>query len=191
MNKTSCRTYLILPSLAACVALTITPAFCADDLSPTHTVADTTTKIGEQVFHEACSQCHGPAEILVQRKSEDSWRRTVYSMISRGAFVSADEIDPLVSYLAASFGSDSQSQVARDAMHTLPEGRGKDILVRACSACHPVSAVTQVRKSKGAWQETLQRMVRRGATVTPSELDELLDYLTTKLQSGADYPSQR
>jgi mono/diheme cytochrome c family protein len=192
MNKTSCRKYIIfLPAVAACAALTITSAFCADDLASTHSIVDTKMQIGERVFHEACSQCHGPGEILIQRKPEDSWRRTVYSMISRGAFVSAEEIDPLVAYLKVNCGPDSQTSVGGNAIHTLPEGRGKEILIRTCSACHPVSAVTQVRKSKSAWQETLERMVRGGAIVTPSEQDELLDYITTKLQSAGDFPSQR
>ncbi len=58
---------------------------------------------GEEALGQGCTQCHRLGPIMIQRKTADQWRDTIYDMISRGAQVMPDEIDPLTVYLAARF----------------------------------------------------------------------------------------
>ncbi len=59
---------------------------------------------GREAFGQACVQCHGMSRTQIPRKTADGWRNPVYSMISRGAPVMPDEIEPLIDYLSATYG---------------------------------------------------------------------------------------
>ena len=156
---------------------------CAEQ--PQQPTKDHLAQVGEKVFHEACTQCHGPSEILIQRKSADEWRKTIYSMISRGAFVSANEVDPIVIYLASTFGSEP-SGGASSAIDLRAAAPAATILVHACSSCHSVSTVSQVQKSRAGWRETIQRMIDHGAVISASEQDALLSYLVANFQGHSN-----
>ena len=87
---------------------------------------------GRNIFGQACIQCHGIGHIMIKGKTEEGWRDTVYSMISRGAQMMPDEIDPLIAYLAATYRPDSAAPAAEGA--TLPDEAGRVILDRTCTA---------------------------------------------------------
>ena len=50
----------------------------------------------------------------------------------------------------------------------LPDGKGKDVVVSACSACHSLDRITALRLSEEGWRNTLRQMI----TCVP-------DYLTS------------
>jgi mono/diheme cytochrome c family protein len=61
---------------------------------------------GGQVVTQVCATCHTTIGRMLQvhRQSREQWKDTVYFMISRGAQVMPNEIDPLIAYLAATAG---------------------------------------------------------------------------------------
>ena len=59
----------------------------------------------------------------------------------------------------------------------LPEGEGKDLTERACSACHEITLVTAERHSEQQWKALVDDMVRRGAEASDSEKKVILAYL--------------
>lgn len=59
----------------------------------------------------------------------------------------------------------------------LPEGPGSEILKARCVSCHQVDLITSQRLSLGGWTREVDKMVRWGATVEPSERDPLQTYL--------------
>lgn len=61
----------------------------------------------------------------------------------------------------------------------LPDGPGKDSLEQVCSACHELETVTAARRTKGAWQRTIQDMIDRGAEGSDEDMAAILSYLTT------------
>ncbi len=143
---------------------------------------------GRIVFGESCVQCHTMDAVLIQRKPARGWRETVYSMISRGALLTPDEIEPLVGYLAAAYGPHSQpSQPNSDPRRivagagagedSLPAGEGRQVLSRTCVKCHNLSLVTASRKSEDEWVKTIARMVSYGTALAPSEQQTLARYL--------------
>jgi len=135
---------------------------------------------GNEIFGLACTGCHGLRETQLQRKTADQWRNTVYSMISRGAPLLPDEIEPLTAYLAATYGTDSpppsSGGVSSQGGTALPEGPGRSILVGNCASCHGLELPLNLRKSEADWKRTISRMVDFGANLTPQEQEILAKY---------------
>jgi mono/diheme cytochrome c family protein len=49
----------------------------------------------------------------------------------------------------------------------------------ACSKCHGIKKVESASKNASEWEATLDRMIKKGAKVTPEERDAILKYLNT------------
>lgn len=59
----------------------------------------------------------------------------------------------------------------------LPEGKGKEIIERACVGCHKAGELTLYRFTKDEYVTIVYRMGDRGAQATRAELDIIADYL--------------
>lgn len=60
---------------------------------------------------------------------------------------------------------------------SLPAGPGRDLVAQACTACHGLSTVTNVRADKDGWNATVNEMVGRGAQLTDQQLATVVAYL--------------
>lgn len=60
----------------------------------------------------------------------------------------------------------------------LPDGKGKDQLLRACASCHELDAVTNSRFTQSGWQQTVDDMVSRGAELDEAQTADVVAYLT-------------
>jgi len=67
---------------------------------------------------------------------------------------------------------------------TLPEGTGRSVFQRICSACHSVNVATSQRKSRAEWNAVVNDMVSRGAQGTSGELESVVNYLSTNFGEG-------
>ena len=65
----------------------------------------------------------------------------------------------------------------------LPEGAGRQILNRACVACHGLTEVTKFRGFyvRQQWRDIVLTMVDYGAPVGEKDVEVLTDYLTEHL----------
>ncbi len=149
---------------------------------------------GKGLVLGTCTQCHNPATVVLQRKSALGWETSVRDMISRGAQIQVDEIAPISTYLARSFGPDSPravipnevAAVSRDipsssalnSADALPEGPGKNIVLNSCTSCHVLSKTTEARKDEAGWRGNVRDMVRLGAKLQPGEEVAVVAYLT-------------
>lgn len=59
----------------------------------------------------------------------------------------------------------------------LPDGPGKEVVVRVCSGCHDMGTTVSARGTEKDWQEVVELMVERGAQVTPEEAKAVVTYL--------------
>ncbi|HKD05358.1 MAG TPA: helix-hairpin-helix domain-containing protein [Bryobacteraceae bacterium] len=59
----------------------------------------------------------------------------------------------------------------------LPDGKAKATVESACSECHGLDQVVQSGMSAADWKATVNRMVKKGANVTPEQIDVVADYL--------------
>jgi len=59
----------------------------------------------------------------------------------------------------------------------LPDGKGKELILRACIGCHKAGELTAYRFTKDEYHVITDRMGDRGAQATRAELDIIADYL--------------
>ena len=66
------------------------------------------------------------------------------------------------------FGSETQ---------VFPEAPQRNLVVRACAACHAPEMVVAKRHTPEEWDDIIAKMVDRGAVATDEEQQQILDYL--------------
>ena len=67
---------------------------------------------------------------------------------------------------------------------TLPDGPGKDVVLKACSTCHPASMVMGRYMNRDQWSAEVTKMVSEGAKLTDAEFTQVVDYLTKAFPTG-------
>jgi competence protein ComEA len=84
----------------------------------------------------------------------------------------------LMSGLAVAQNGAGQSGDAKTNDHpTLPDGAGRDLMIRACSKCHePEKVVDQQFDLKG-WKGIVEDMASKGMDATEQEIDQIAQYL--------------
>jgi competence protein ComEA len=70
----------------------------------------------------------------------------------------------------------------------LPDGPGKDTVLKVCGVCHDPTTAASVRLTRDGWQATIADMVSRGAKGSDEELTQVLDYLANHFLGEADKP---
>lgn len=69
---------------------------------------------------------------------------------------------------------------------TLPAGPNRDLVSRACQACHDLSMVIAATgQTRDGWDATIEEMVSYGMRVDPDERVKILEYLSSHLGSSS------
>jgi mono/diheme cytochrome c family protein len=134
---------------------------------------------GAEVMRAQCLTCHGMDLIEQQRLAKAGWTREVEKMVRWGANVSDADKEPLVEYLAASYGprplapkSPAPSPPAQTSI-----ARGEEVFRGKCLACHGPELSEQQRLARAGWTREVEKMMRWGAAVEEAEKEPLIDYL--------------
>jgi cytochrome c5 len=77
---------------------------------------------------------------------------------------------------------------AQPAAPALPDGAGRALLTAACTQCHGLGTIVQMRDGQGGWKHQIEIMVLRGAQLTGSEVDTLAQYLSVNFGPGSQRP---
>jgi competence protein ComEA len=67
----------------------------------------------------------------------------------------------------------------------LPDGPGKDAMVKVCSPCHEPNRAAAFRLTREGWEATVSDMKWRGAKGTDEEFAAIVDYLATNFLGEA------
>jgi hypothetical protein len=71
----------------------------------------------------------------------------------------------------------------------LPAGPNKDIVTRACGACHDLDMVFEAAgQTREGWNGTIEEMTGYGLKVSATERAQILDYLASILGPEARKP---
>jgi competence protein ComEA len=84
----------------AILVLLVSPAFAQRDF-PDGPAKGYVTKI--------CLQCHEPAQLLSQKRTESDWKKTVARMAQKGVSAPTEQFDAVVVYMAKNFGKDEDT----------------------------------------------------------------------------------
>jgi competence protein ComEA len=69
--------------------------------------------------------------------------------------------------------------VLADDFKTLPEGQGRDTMVKVCSQCHSPEIAAQQKLDAQGWKDLVNQMANNGANATDAEFDTISKYLAT------------
>jgi hypothetical protein len=78
-----------------------------------------------------------------------------------------------------------QAQDSQD----LPNGVGKDLVIRVCTQCHDLARVASQKRTKEQWNDTVDKMAVRGARASDEEFETIVTYLTKYF--GKDQPPEK
>jgi mono/diheme cytochrome c family protein len=95
----------------------------------------------------------------------------------------------LIAVLALAAGVALWAQSAgspQNPVEDLPPGPMQAKATTACMECHDARIILQQRLSKAAWTREVDKMVKWGALVDPTDRDALIDYLSANF--GTDRP---
>ena len=60
----------------------------------------------------------------------------------------------------------------------LPDGPGKAATVRVCGRCHSPERAAAMHQRRSAWEDTITKMIKLGATGSDDEFEAVLNYLS-------------
>jgi hypothetical protein len=66
---------------------------------------------------------------------------------------------------------------ASEQSEVFPAAPQRDLVVRACAACHPPELVVAKHRSAEEWDAIIARMVDHGAVANETEQQQILEYL--------------
>jgi competence protein ComEA len=86
---------MLKPTLAAVLMFAPALAFAQNDFPDGP---------GKEYVQKICLQCHEPAQILSQKRTESDWKKTVARMAQKGVAAPTEQFDAIAVYMAQHFG---------------------------------------------------------------------------------------
>jgi cytochrome c5 len=71
----------------------------------------------------------------------------------------------------------------------LPDGAGKELVMKVCTVCHELTRITSKQKTKDEWNNTVDQMAARGARASDEEFEAIVNYLAKYF--GKDKPPEK
>jgi mono/diheme cytochrome c family protein len=78
---------------------------------------------------------------------------------------------------ATSVPQTASTEQAAPALQSAPVIDGAAIVENQCAQCHSSSRIKQAPRSRDQWDQTVNRMIGKGAVLTDAEKAALIDYL--------------
>jgi thiosulfate/3-mercaptopyruvate sulfurtransferase len=61
-----------------------------------------------------------------------------------------------------------------------PSPEGEELVKKRCTVCHSLDRIYKTKKDKAAWENTVDRMIRKGAQLNEAERQAVIDYLSSR-----------
>lgn len=79
-------------------------------------------------------------------------------------------------------------QDANPTYDRLPQGAGRDVLIKACVTCHDPQRAASVRLTREGWEGVIEDMTRRGMRIPDADQVTIVEYLSTHFLGEAARP---
>jgi competence protein ComEA len=74
----------------------------------------------------------------------------------------------------------AQTNPPADQHPEFPAGAGRDVVLEVCGKCHSPNIILAYGQNRLNWENTITKMVQKGAEGTDEDFTEIADYLTEK-----------
>jgi cytochrome c5 len=165
-------------TIAPATPTSIPPTSTAEPSTPTLAPATSTSTVppaaspgldGAALVAERCTVCHSIERIQNAAKTRDVWEDTVKRMIGKGANLSSDEKDIVINYLAETYKANASSAST--------DLNGAALVQERCTVCHSTERIQNSSKTRDEWENTVKRMIGKGAVLNSDEKDAVINYL--------------
>ena len=112
--------------------------------------------------------------------------KQMQSGFSRIKIIAASALISLPFFMAAAQTDNTKPGPSAADANLLPDGPGKDVVLKKCTSCHNIRNVIASRRSADDWAQEVSKMVGRGATISDDEADTVVNYVDDNF--GRDSP---
>jgi competence protein ComEA len=77
------------------------------------------------------------------------------------------------------------AQTNKKPVPNIPDGKGKDAVIKVCGNCHGVEVAVSRRETKEGWNGVVDDMIQRGAQGTDDEFGDIVEYLSSHYSKSA------
>jgi cytochrome c5 len=133
---------------------------------------------GKAIVAAGCVSCHGLDLITAKKAPKAEWTSIMDRMRSYGATLDDKQNATVIDYLTKNFGPPGAAPApATPAPGGAGDTEAKALVSGMCASCHGADLITSKKADKAGWQDTVDRMKGYGASLTPAQTTNLVDYL--------------
>jgi competence protein ComEA len=110
-----------------------------------------------EFVNKICLQCHEPAQLLNQKRTESDWRTTIDRMSKKGIPGSAEQYDAITAYMAKNFGKTEDS-----AKVNMNKAKADEIVAAVGLTPEEAQALVAYREKHGDYREWGEMLVVYG-----------------------------
>ena len=134
------------------------------------------------VILKSCTACHGIDDYGYYALDRAGWQTLLKDRHKGGeAPIPAADLSVLLDWLSDKFGPSTRpfprSYVPPEIKTFFSDPEAKRLIDRACSNCHDVERVNQIRRTEEGWRVLTIDMRERGARLSDEELERLVEWL--------------
>jgi cytochrome c5 len=129
---------------------------------------------GKKIVEDVCASCHSLDPITKQQLDKDGWKDIVLKMQGYGAPLDEKQVATVTDYLAKNFGPKAAGGAAGS---SASDEEAKKIIEGVCASCHDSGLVTGTTNTKEGWQDTVRNMNAKGAGLSDTDVELLVNYL--------------
>jgi competence protein ComEA len=107
---------------------------------------------------------------------------------ARFRFIAASVLVALPLFYAAGQADNAKSGSSKSAGDSLPDGPGKELVLKKCVSCHSIQTVTARHATGDEWAQIVSTMVGRGAVISDDDADAVVDYLAAHFGPSSAKP---
>ena len=111
---------------------------------------------GKETLENTCTECHGLDKILGKFRTKPRWRKIATDMRANGATMSDSELETLIEYLYANFGTDEPEAKAAEpaaAKVTVNQASAKDLETGLQLTAGEAAAIVRHREANGPFKQ--------------------------------------
>ena len=117
-------------------------------ISPAFAQKDFPDGAAKDYVNQICLQCHQPAMLLGQKRTESDWKKTVARMATKGVAGSAEQFDAIAAYMAKNFGKEEDTSKLN-----INKAKAEDIVSVLGLTPEEAKALIAYREKHGEYRE--------------------------------------
>jgi mono/diheme cytochrome c family protein len=141
-----------------------------------------------EVIRKNCTTCHGIDDYAFFALDRAGWKNLIDtkhkagSIGAGGADIPEADMNLILDWAVGQFGPDSKpfprAYIPKEVTEFLTDPEAYRLIGARCTSCHAIDRVNDARNSLDQWRVIALRMREKGAKLTDTELETLVEWLS-------------